>query len=232
VSLITGLRLGRWAKVVSLTKANDCGMGWMGSDQFGIAPAVLLVGGFAWASAIMLAAVGNQADAPRANACAAAVDYSRSIVSHRFENHPWIFDAAPDDQSMRLSAHDLRASIWTLDRPSIELSMRFAKATTKGALDACPELRNLLTDRQIAFGSRAVDEMMAKSMASWHNGNGLYSSFIVSLSLPVLSPDGREALAYESSTAGPLGGGGHIIHLRRNRADRWVVVDELSRWIS
>lgn len=61
---------------------------------------------------------------------------------------------------------------------------------------------------------------------------GVYAVRLQTVGLPVVSPDGDEALAYVDSTAGPLAGGGFLVLLRRAADGGWTIAGRLGLWIS
>ena len=61
---------------------------------------------------------------------------------------------------------------------------------------------------------------------------GRYTYRTIRLSVPVLSPDGTEALAYGDSSSAPLGAGGGLWLLRRGPDGAWTVAAQLGLWIS
>jgi len=54
----------------------------------------------------------------------------------------------------------------------------------------------------------------------------------LSVSMPAVSQDGREAIMLSGLTFGPLAGGGSEVYLRRSRQGEWVIKYEKSTWIS
>lgn len=61
---------------------------------------------------------------------------------------------------------------------------------------------------------------------------GLYSYTSTTFTLPVISPDGAEALAYVDSSSGPLAASGFLFLLRRDHDGTWKVAARLGLWIS
>lgn len=62
--------------------------------------------------------------------------------------------------------------------------------------------------------------------------DGFYDATVHTLTLPVISPDGSEALAYVDSVSGPLAGGGYLVLLRRAPDGAWKVAGRMGLWIS
>ncbi|MGR4865171.1 hypothetical protein [Caulobacter sp. LARHSG274] len=61
---------------------------------------------------------------------------------------------------------------------------------------------------------------------------GLYAYRSMTVSVPVLSPDGTEALTYVGGGSGPLAGGGFLWLLRRDPGGVWEVAAWLALWVS
>ena len=62
--------------------------------------------------------------------------------------------------------------------------------------------------------------------------SGRYAYLSIRLSVPVLSPEGTEALAYAESSSGPLGAGGALWLLRRGSDGAWKITARLGLWVS
>jgi hypothetical protein len=59
-----------------------------------------------------------------------------------------------------------------------------------------------------------------------------YKVRMQTVGLPVVSPDGSEALAYVDSTSGPLAGGGFLVLLRRAADGAWRIAGRRLLWVS
>lgn len=59
-----------------------------------------------------------------------------------------------------------------------------------------------------------------------------YKVRMQTVGLPVVSPDGSEALAYVDSTSGPLAGGGFLVLLRRAADGVWRIAGRRLLWVS
>lgn len=62
--------------------------------------------------------------------------------------------------------------------------------------------------------------------------DGLYAERSVTMSKPVLSPDGKEALLYAAYSSGPLAASGLLYLLRRESGGEWRVAGKIGLWIS
>lgn len=111
--------------------------------------------------------------------------------------------------------------------PSMAL---LAAVTNQNVVPACPLIRQRLTARHVRYGEAAVQGAMVPRPGDRH-GDG-YRAIIISISLPVISADGGHAVLAVTTVAGPLGGGGRLIHLERGPDGRWQEVGWLGLWIS
>ena len=62
--------------------------------------------------------------------------------------------------------------------------------------------------------------------------DGLYEVSSVTMSRPVLSPNGNEALLYAAYSSGPLAASGMLYLLRRDAGGEWRVAGKIGLWIS
>lgn len=62
--------------------------------------------------------------------------------------------------------------------------------------------------------------------------DGLYEVSSVTMSKPVLSPDGKEALLYAAHSSGPVAASGLLYLLRRDAGGEWRVAGKIGLWIS
>ena len=61
---------------------------------------------------------------------------------------------------------------------------------------------------------------------------GSFDREFLSIGLPVVSADGREALGTRSSVSAPEAGSGELYYARRGGDGLWFVTDHLGTWIA
>jgi hypothetical protein len=99
-------------------------------------------------------------------------------------------------------------------------------STSENAVRLCPSFRKRLAARHVRFGEAAVQ------WAARRRPNGSYRAGIVTISLPAVSADGRQAVLGVSTVFAPLGGGASLVHLTRNEAGAWEVAGSIGLWVS
>jgi hypothetical protein len=106
----------------------------------------------------------------------------------------------------------------------------FMSQTAVSVLDACPGLDAALGKVKIASGQSAVDQVMAvnEDIVSLPT----YPANVLSLSLPVVSEDGADALVEDSLCGGVDQCTGGILLLRREKGGRWKPVGGLGPPVS
>ena len=149
-------------------------------------------------------------------ACAAALDL---IISHAGKGKkaaPLVVAGAPDT---------LFKADWNGDKPSADLASAFMGLPAAGVLDSCPGLTDTLTKDRIQSG----DDAVARVTTSTGDIVALptYPATVLSLSLPVVSGDGRDALVQENICEGVNMCAGSIRHLQREKSGRWKDVGDL-----
>ena len=107
------------------------------------------------------------------------------------------------------------------------LSLKFAWAGGPSSITECSNVRRRLNQLHVPFGKAAVERA-----ANRIDQYGRYLREIDGVSLPIMSGDGNDALVAVSYVRAPLGGGGHVIHLRRLKNARWMIVQKRQTWIS
>lgn len=94
------------------------------------------------------------------------------------------------------------------------------------AVAECQAVRVLLRERKIAFGDAAVAAIKTTGAGP------LYSATTAFVSLPVVSEDGRTAIAVTSTVSGPLAGGGQLWKMKKESGGNWKTVGMMGLWIS
>lgn len=105
--------------------------------------------------------------------------------------------------------------------PSLSAMQTFLKTTLRSATE-CAAARQSAVDRGVLF----------KAPFEHPKTRGLFDFTYATLTMPVVSPDGREAIIYADTLSGPLAAGGRLILLRRNGNGDWEVAAEHGLWVS
>ncbi|HLZ74676.1 hypothetical protein [Phenylobacterium sp.] len=112
--------------------------------------------------------------------------------------------------------------------PSRTLVKAFLARPKGGAVSECPDLPGRFARTDMSFGADAADKVTHKN-GQW---TPAYSATILSISLPVVSQDGRYALVSIGLACGPLCGNGSTLLYRREADGRWNPVGDGAQWIS
>jgi hypothetical protein len=159
-------------------------------------------------------------------ACAAALDLILSHTGKGKRAMPLVVAGAPDTQETKdYTAETLAQADWTGDRPQVDLVGAFIGLPAVGVLDSCPGLSDTLARERIQSG----DDAVARVTTTTGDIVDLptYPASVLSLSLPVVSGDGRDALVEENLCRGVNMCLGSIRHLQREKSGRWKVVGDL-----
>ena len=193
-----------------------------------------LLGLIAFGCCVAAPSVRAQASSPTlAAACDAAVSLAHSVVS-RESGKAWVVAESPDAvyTSSAEMVTSLTSAKWSKDRPSDRLINVFASARPKSAVKACPNLRSLLKISGVAYGDAAAERMASfQPVGKDRVVSMFFKGAIWTLTLPIVSNNGNEALAREGVSCGVTCGSGAIVHLRRSKDGRWSVTDVLDTWI-
>jgi opacity protein-like surface antigen len=164
---------------------------------------------------------------PSAAACALAETYLLSIpvVSNGgsivFSDND--LGVPTDEEGFDLQ--DLKSN----DQISKTVSVKLISALrANGAINAvkiCANVRNFLDNRKISYGSDAINFILSTEGMN-------FKIPIFSMSVPVISDDGKDALLAESYSAGRLSGMGKITHLRRQLDNTWKAFGFWVIWVS
>jgi hypothetical protein len=194
-----------------------------------LTPAVL-----AFAMAACSANTDRQPLRPEARACALAADVLAQELAHKTYGKPWVVDSEPEDfgrdvyTAAAMSRADwARAGLfyWSEPRPPKELAAKFLKTPARSVVDACPNVRRLLDAKHVGYGRDVVSRI-------GRDRNGELTAAILSVSLPVVSDDGRAALFQLGSGCGSECGSGATHYYRRGVIGEWIPAGVLPGWIS
>jgi hypothetical protein len=160
-------------------------------------------------------------------ACAAALDLILSHAGKGKKTTPVVVAGAPDTAETKdYTAETLAKAEWAGDRPSADLVSAFIGLPAVGVLDSCPGLSDTLARDRIQSGDDAVAQITQS------NGDIVdlptYPAAILSLSLPVVSGDGRDALVQVNICQGVNMCAGSIRHLQKEKSGHWKDVGDIG----
>lgn len=160
-------------------------------------------------------------------ACAAALDLILTHAGKGKKATALVVAGAPDTAETKdYDADSLAKASWSGDRPSADLMSAFIGLPAVGVLDSCPGLSDTLAKYRIQSG----DDAVARATQTSEEIVDLptYPASILSLSLPVVSGDGRDALVQENICEGINMCAGSIRHLQKEKSGRWKDVGDLG----
>ncbi|HEY5288719.1 MAG TPA: hypothetical protein VIJ59_01670 [Caulobacteraceae bacterium] len=177
--------------------------------------------------ALAIGAANTALAADAANpACAVALDFILGQAGRGKHPTPLVVSAAADVGEIKgYTPDNILQAGWSGVTPSADFAANFLGQAPGGPLDACPDLAPALTRARIASGAEAVARVTA-------NNDDIttlptYPADVLSLSLPVLSADGRGALLQANVCTAVDTCSGEIVYLERDKAGRWKRVGAL-----
>jgi hypothetical protein len=160
-------------------------------------------------------------------ACVAALDVILSFAKRGKNPTPLVVAGTPDSQeSGAFTIETLLQAGWTGDVPSQSLADAFLSLPPQSPLDACPGLQAELAKARITTGDDAVARVTAENTDIVSLPT--YGADVLSLSLPIVSADGRDALLQDRLCEGPQACVGSIVHLQREKGGRWKAVSSVQ----
>lgn len=108
--------------------------------------------------------------------------------------------------------------------PSAAMAKAYLAAKPVSAVTACPKVRAYLDSQKVGYGRDGVREAQRAA------GSDPLGAMVIRLSLPVISPDGREAIM-DQTYSFRTGGGGSKTYYWNEPAGPWHSRD-LDRWLS
>jgi len=164
-------------------------------------------------------------------------DVAKQILSRlarRRPAKPWIF--VRPDASLTLAnnqASEISSDPRWRDPPGLALAQLYLRERSSDPLSSCGDFPSAVARLGGSVGnSEALWKKELDLVRPEGSPDPLWSYWTQSMSLPVLSADGREALAEVDGACGMTCGSGFLLHLRRDRAGQWIVADRLVLWIS
>ena len=110
--------------------------------------------------------------------------------------------------------------------PPASLVKKLQDQGNRNAVARCASVRRLLDAHGIAYGARAVNAAVKPDPSE------LFEATVLTISLPVVSVDGKQALLASSGVSGPLAGAGFLQFLEVQPDGRWRAVASSSLWVS
>jgi hypothetical protein len=160
-------------------------------------------------------------------ACAAALDLILSFARHGKRVTPLVVaDAADSAEAKDYTPDTLLTAGWTQAPPSADLAQAFLSLPAVSAVSSCPSLPAALSKENIGYGDDAVARVTTvdPSIVSLPT----YVAEVLTLSLPVVSGDGKDALVQDSLCQGENLCVGSIWHLQRDKSGKWKPISGLS----
>ncbi|HRD29671.1 MAG TPA: hypothetical protein PLO65_15325 [Caulobacter sp.] len=187
--------------------------------------AVALIAGAILACAASDATSASSPAPDNGIACEVAEAYVNEVLSRAPD--PVIFSDEPFGGS---GERRLPRIGWRKDRPSTALAAAYRNASDASPFAECPTLRAYVERRGAKIGSVAIDQ--ATLVPPGAPRPSTWGVTIEVISMPIVSPSGREAVLENGFGCGPLCGGTAIVHLRKGRDGFWVVTDVAMTGIS
>jgi hypothetical protein len=157
---------------------------------------------------------------PDATAC----EIAEAVVSEAMTNQSdrrWLVVSSAEAVSSEVALQ------WVGTRPPEELLKRFVTTDRRSAVDACPNLRGYLTSKGVTYGDARVNELWEPALKTGRTND----FYVLSISLPVVSRDGRSALLTVGISCGLTCGAGWTQY-RALQHGHWTIVGRRSNWIS
>ncbi|MFZ5668253.1 MAG: hypothetical protein ACOY4K_02040 [Pseudomonadota bacterium] len=187
--------------------------------------AAALIAGVILACAALDAGSASLAAPDNAVACEVAEAYVNEVLSSAPD--PVIFSDEPYGGS---GERRLQMFGWRKDRPSPALAAAYRNSLDASPFAECPTLRAYVEKRGAKVGGAAIDQ--ATLVPPGAPRPSTWGVTIEVISMPVVSPSGREAVLENGFGCGPLCGGTAIVHLRKRRDGFWAVTDVAMTGIS
>jgi hypothetical protein len=163
------------------------------------------------------------------NECGPVIAYLEAILSDRYllEDRRKLFLTT---ESTSLSLPDLKdlspAQLAAFDAdPFSSLYRKLAKVDQIDPRTKCATLVEFLNLPRVRTRFTRTQPQLRKPDDDW-------DAIWVSVSMPAISSDGKEAIMMSGLTFAPLAGGAEEVYLRRDRDGRWVVKYKQNTWIS
>ena len=145
----------------------------------------------------------------------------KSVTS--FINQPWF----------KLSGHPLLGKMTSTEVPKSSGERKlmwefFHGKISQNAVTSCSDVRTLLTNRAIPFGESAVESVSAIK----HPEFKYHAKTIATVSMPLISGNGRSGLLLVSRDSAPEAGVGLIVEIERMSDGEWRPTRAQIAWVS
>lgn len=183
--------------------------------------------GVLWTAACGDSGVSSHASAA-SSACEVAAAYAETVIAEA-QSQAAVFAAIDEPFSAPLAGGqwvmaDERSRSAT--PPPAALIKRLQDQGDRDAVTRCALVQELLDRRRINYGSKAVDAVSSP------NSSEMFEASIHTISMPVVSVNGRQAVLASSVVSGPLAGSGFLQLLERQPNGKWKVVAFSPLWIA
>jgi hypothetical protein len=176
-------------------------------------------------AASLALALPTAAAAEPSAACEAAAHVIATFASHA-DGRVVVVGMTPDRPPPKAEIAKRPPGSWRDHAPPPGLMRRWAAAPNGDVLQ-CDAVKAVLAERKLEAGEAAVDALVSpggKRTSTW-------KGVILSVGMPTLSEDGRQAIVEIGTSCGGLCGMGSLLYLRRVRG-AWLQAGGLGLWIS
>ncbi len=183
--------------------------------------------------ALFATTCGGTAPAARSNsisfACEVAAAYVQIVISEA-KNRPVVFTTNDEPFNAPLAGGEWSKRTGELQQvaapPPVALVKRLEDRGNLNAVSRCLSVRKLLKSHHIGYGPEAVDAVNSPDPSQ------LFKASIHTISVPVVSANGKQAVLASSSVSGLLAGAGFLHFLERQSDGSWTVVAFSLLWVA
>lgn len=158
---------------------------------------------------------------PKDVACDVAAAYAQTVITEA-KNRAVVFTV--DDEAF--TSPITGGGWWRMDGdrpkpatpPPAALIKRLEYQGSRNAVPRCPSVRKLLDHQHIGYGPEAIHAVTSE------NPSELFKARVHTISMPVVSADGKQAVLASSGVSGLLAGGGFLQLLERQPDGNWKVL--------
>ena len=163
---------------------------------------------------------------PASVACSVAAAYVVTVIAEA-KNRPVVFTRHDKPSTSAITG----GRWWKTDgtrlvRPPAALIRRFEDQVNRNAVGRCPSVRRLLDSRRVGYGQKAVDAVYSPDPSI------LFKARVYTISVPVVSADGKKAILYSSGVSGLMATGAYLELLERQPNGKWTVVANSALTVS
>lgn len=166
---------------------------------------------------------------PGSLACEVAAAYVQTVIA-KAKNRPIVFTTNDEPFDAPFAGGQWWKMTGELPKaatpPPAALVKRLEDQGNRNAVSHCLSVRKLLDDHHIGYGPKAVDAINSPDPSE------LFKATIHTISVPIVSANGKQALLGSSGVSGPLAGGGFLQLLERQPGGEWKVVAFSGLWVA